>query len=438
SVGIKSLLNAVSIAATLIDINVAQSKLVLLENFNKNYSKFNAAEGVNAASEEVSTAKLVCTAYLKEFDLLKWDQQVVSKHCIDKTLFITRHKGDILLVQVYVDDIIFGSTKKDLCNAFKKLMHEKFQMSSMGELTFFLELQVQQKKDGIFISQDKYVDEILKKFGFTKVKIASTPMETQKPLLKDENGEEVDVHMYRSTRRLTNIGAFGIQKILLLIWLADSDSTMLRASLDRKSKIGGCQFLGSRLISWQCKKQWLQIPQQKLNMCLLKLLWTSGFGFRIYYCYMKPRKPKRKDTQVPQPSGPTYIVADEAVYKELVASLVRVATTASSLEAEQDNGKITKTRSKETPNDAGSQGTTLGGSPRCQETMGDTIAQTGFENVSKHSNDSLLARGNTLRSDKDSLKLKELMELCTNFQQRVLDLEKIKTTQANEIDVKKL
>ncbi|GJX27208.1 putative ribonuclease H-like domain-containing protein [Tanacetum coccineum] len=65
------------------------------------------------------------------------------------------HKGDILLIQVYVDDIIFGSTKKELCNAFEKLMHEKFQMSSMGELTFFLGLQVQQKKDGIFISQDK-------------------------------------------------------------------------------------------------------------------------------------------------------------------------------------------------------------------------------------------------------------------------------------------
>ncbi|GJW64998.1 putative ribonuclease H-like domain-containing protein [Tanacetum coccineum] len=79
-----------------------------------------------------------------------------------------------LLELVYVDDIIFGSTNKELCNAFKKLMHEKFQMSSMGELTFFLGLQVQQKKDDIFISQDKYVVEILKKFGFTKVKTAST------------------------------------------------------------------------------------------------------------------------------------------------------------------------------------------------------------------------------------------------------------------------
>ncbi|GJV66738.1 uncharacterized mitochondrial protein-like protein [Tanacetum coccineum] len=73
------LLNAVSITAALIDVNGAHSKLVLLENFNENYSKFNAAEGVNAASEEVSTAELVSTAYLKEFDLLKWDQQVVSR-----------------------------------------------------------------------------------------------------------------------------------------------------------------------------------------------------------------------------------------------------------------------------------------------------------------------------------------------------------------------
>ncbi|GJR75351.1 putative ribonuclease H-like domain-containing protein [Tanacetum coccineum] len=71
---------------------------------------------------------------------------------------------DILLVQIYVDDIIFGLTKKELCIAFEKLMHDKFQMSSMGELTFFLGLQVKQKKDGIFISQDKYVSEILKNF----------------------------------------------------------------------------------------------------------------------------------------------------------------------------------------------------------------------------------------------------------------------------------
>ncbi|GKC02540.1 putative ribonuclease H-like domain-containing protein, partial [Tanacetum coccineum] len=117
---------------------------------------------------------------------------------IDKTLFIRRVKCDILLVQVYVDDIIFGSTNKSLCIEFEKIMHKKFQMSSMGELTFFLGLQVKQKEDGIFISQDKYVTEILKFFGFSDVKTASTPMETHKPFLKDADGEDVDEHLYRS------------------------------------------------------------------------------------------------------------------------------------------------------------------------------------------------------------------------------------------------
>ncbi|GJW25064.1 putative ribonuclease H-like domain-containing protein [Tanacetum coccineum] len=147
---------------------------------------------------------------------------------IDKTLFIKRVKGDILLVQVYVDDIIFSSNKKSLCIDFEQIMHKRFQISLMGELTFFLGLQVKHKENGIFISQDKYVGEILKKFGFSSIRTASTPMETNKALTKDENGKDVDVRLY---------------------------SDYAGASLDRKSTTGGCQFLGSRLISWQCKKQ---------------------------------------------------------------------------------------------------------------------------------------------------------------------------------------
>ncbi|GKA66340.1 putative ribonuclease H-like domain-containing protein [Tanacetum coccineum] len=117
---------------------------------------------------------------------------------IDQTLFIKKQKEDILLVQVYVDDIIFGSTNKELCTAFEKLMKDKFQMSSMGELTFFLGLQVQQKEDGIFINQDKYVAEILKKFNYTDVKSASTLVDLEKPLVKDGDADDVDVHLYRS------------------------------------------------------------------------------------------------------------------------------------------------------------------------------------------------------------------------------------------------
>ncbi|GJW77813.1 uncharacterized mitochondrial protein-like protein [Tanacetum coccineum] len=403
--------------------------------------------------------------------------------------------GDILLVQVYVDDIIFGSTNKELCNAFEKFMHEKFQMSSMGELTFFLGLQVQQKKDGIFISQDKYVVEILKKFGFTEVKTASTPMETQKPLLKDEDGEEVDVHMYRSmigslmyltssrpdimfavcacARYQVNLKVSHLHVVKRIfrylkgqpklgLWypkdspfdlVAYTDSDYAGASLDRKSTTGvllvilnTAELLLLVILNTarQKEKKSVKLMMEKLFGMELELMLLGrvtplfptmvvqnqsklGEGsanptdpyhtptiiqpFNQPQKTQKPRKPKRKDTQVPQPSDPSDNVANEAVHKELGDSLVRAPTTASSLEAKQDNG----------------------GGPRRQETMGDTIAQTRFENVSKLSNDSLLARGNTLRSDEDSHKLNELMELCINLQTRVLDLEKTKTTQANEI-----
>ncbi|GJU42468.1 hypothetical protein Tco_1195425 [Tanacetum coccineum] len=130
------------------------------------------------------------------------------------------------------------------------------------------------------------------------------------------------------------------------------------------------------------------------------------------------RRPKRKDTEVPQPSGPTDNVADKAVNEEMNDSLVRDATTAIGLNAEQDNGNINKTQSKTTPNEPSSLGTSSGGGPRHQETMGDTIAQTGFENVSKTSNDSLLAGVNTPLSDEDRLKLNELMEFFKELEKK--------------------
>nr|GEY69963.1 hypothetical protein [Tanacetum cinerariifolium] len=221
--------------------------------------------------------------------LLELGMKPCQREKIGKTLFIKRHKGDILLI------------------------------SFVGEFTFFLGLQVKQKKHGTFISQDKYVDEILKKFRFIEVKTVSTPMETQKPLLKDEDGEDVDVHMYRSmigslmylTSSRPDImfvvcacaTPIEIQKPLLkdedgeevdvhmyrsmigsLMYLTSSRpdiifvvcacaryqvypkvshlyavkkmfSDYVGTSLDMKSTIGGCQFLGCKLISWQCKKQ---------------------------------------------------------------------------------------------------------------------------------------------------------------------------------------
>ncbi|GKD69590.1 putative ribonuclease H-like domain-containing protein [Tanacetum coccineum] len=196
--------------------------------------------------------------------------------------------------------ILFGWSNlqiHSLCIEFEKMMHKKFQMSYMGELTFFLGLQMKLKEDGIFISQDKYVTEILKKFGFTDVKTANTPMETHNPLLKDADGEDVDEHLYRSIigslmyltssrhdimftvcacvryqvnpkvshlhvvkrifRYLKGQPKLGLwyPKVSLFDLVAYTNSDYARASLDRKSTTGGCQFLGCRLISWQCKKQ---------------------------------------------------------------------------------------------------------------------------------------------------------------------------------------
>nr|GEV64713.1 copia protein [Tanacetum cinerariifolium] len=100
------------------------------------------------------------------------------------------HRGDFILVQVYVDDIIFGSLNPQLYIEFKALIHENFQMSVMGELNFFLGLQVLQKKDDIFLSQDKYVGDILKKFGYLDVRSANTPMDKENPWGKTELVEQ--------------------------------------------------------------------------------------------------------------------------------------------------------------------------------------------------------------------------------------------------------
>ncbi|GJY49608.1 putative ribonuclease H-like domain-containing protein [Tanacetum coccineum] len=322
-----------------------------------------------------------------------------------------RNKGDILLIQVYVDDIIFGSTKKELSNAFEKLMHEKFQMSSIGELTFFLGLQMKQNKDGIFISQDKYVEEILMKFGFTESMIGSLMYITSSR--PDIMFAVCTYARYQVNPNVSHLHA--VKRIFrylkgqpkLGLWypkdspfdlVAYTDSDYVGASLDKKSITGCCQFLRCRLISWQCKKQtvvansiieaeyvaassccgqlvlyycpkttaWNEFSST-MESAIICLATNQKFNFSKFIfegmvrnldnasgkILMYPRNPKRNDTQVPQPSGPTDIVAEEDVHKELGDS----------------------------------------GGPRCQETMRDTIAQNRFKNVSKHSNDSLVARG---------------------------------------------
>ncbi|GJR52791.1 putative ribonuclease H-like domain-containing protein [Tanacetum coccineum] len=152
---------------------------------------------------------------------------------------------------------------KELCDEFEKLMKDKFQMSSMGELTFFLGLQVQQRKKGILYQSDKYVHEILRKFNYTDVKSASTPTDLEKPLVKDADADDVDEHLYRSMIGSLMYLTASRPDIMFAVCACARfqygcftlDSDYAGATLDRKSTTGGCQFLGNRLISWQCKKQ---------------------------------------------------------------------------------------------------------------------------------------------------------------------------------------
>ncbi|GKE14438.1 putative ribonuclease H-like domain-containing protein [Tanacetum coccineum] len=325
---------------------------------------------------------------------------------IDKTLLIKKLKGDILLVQVYVDDIIFGSTKKSLCDEFEQIMHNRFQMSSMGALTFFLGLQVKQKEDGIFISQDKYVGEILNKFGFFSIRSASTPIEIHKALAKDKDGKDVDVHLYTSMigslmylvqPKVSHLNAVkrifrylkGQPKLGLwypkdspLILEAFSDSDYAGVSLDMKSTTGGCQFLGLRLISWQCKKHtvvanlttkaeyigashcygqnpvyhsktkhieirhhFIRYSYEKRLIEMVKIyidhnvadLLTKAFDVSRFNFLVASIG---RDTKIPNSDGPPIKVSDEAIHKELGDRMERAATTASSLEVEQDSGNI--------------------------------------------------------------------------------------------------
>ncbi|GJR36570.1 hypothetical protein Tco_1212254 [Tanacetum coccineum] len=147
----------------------------------------------------------------------------------------------------------------------------------------------------------------------------------------------------------------------------------------------------------------------------------------------KHRKTKRKATKISQYSGPTTLVADETVHEERGDSVERAATTATSLYAEQGSGNINRTQSTAIPNDPFSQGIDSGGSPRRQDTMGDRPDQTRFERLSKQSNKPPLSRANTLGSGEDSIKLQELMDLCTKLPDKVLDLENVKDAQALEI-----
>ncbi|GJZ02743.1 retrovirus-related pol polyprotein from transposon TNT 1-94 [Tanacetum coccineum] len=338
---------------------------------------------------------------------------------IDHTLFIKKQKGDILLVQIYVDNIIFGSTNKELCTTFEKLMKDKFQMSSMGELTLFLGLQVTQKENGIFINQDKYAAEILKKFNYTDVKSASTPVDLEKPLVKDGDADVFVCNLYR----------FMIGSLMYLtasrpdIMFADSpfelvaytDSDYAGSTQDRKSTTGGFKTLDNgeieliatvdgheKTITEASVRRHLKLadvdegiygffwvettlfPTMLVTEQLSQgegptrpvgtqhtptIIETSPQLQNISITYRKTRtRTRRMGIRIPQSYGLSS-VADEAITKEMHDGIGMATTTASSLEAEHGSGNISKTQTKATPSRPSSLRTSSEGGPGCHSHM---------------------------------------------------------------------
>nr|GEW09334.1 copia protein [Tanacetum cinerariifolium] len=269
-----------------------------------------------------------------------------SKGSIDPTLFITKHKGDILLVQIYVDDIIFGSTNPNLSKRFEKLRHNKFEMSMTEELKFFLGIQIHQSPCVIFINQAKYAQEILIKHGMTSCDSVGTSMAT-KHLDADLSGTSIDQMKYRSmvgalmyltvsrpnimhaTCYCARYQAKPTKKHLIVVkwifrylkdtihmglWYPKDTGFELTAFLDsdhagcldsRKSTSGGIQFLGGdKFVRWSSKKQdhtsmsFAEAKYVSLSACCVQVLWMrtllTDYGFHFDKIPMKGGvKPRR-------------------------------------------------------------------------------------------------------------------------------------------------
>nr|GEZ14136.1 retrovirus-related Pol polyprotein from transposon TNT 1-94 [Tanacetum cinerariifolium] len=199
--------------------------------------------------------------------------QDFSKGSVDPTLFIRRNGNDLLLVQIYVDDIIFAASTLELCDLFANLMCSKFKMSMMGKISFFLGLQISQSLRGIFINQSKYAFESLKKYGSESCDLVDTPMVEKSKLDEDKEGKAIDPSHYRGMigtllYLITNRPdlQFAIcmcarhqarptekhDSSVALTAFADADHAGCQDT--HRSTSGSVQFLGERLISWSSKR----------------------------------------------------------------------------------------------------------------------------------------------------------------------------------------
>ncbi|GJV01777.1 hypothetical protein Tco_1335346 [Tanacetum coccineum] len=344
----------------------------------------------------------------------------------------------------------------------------------MGELTFFLGLQVKQKEDGIFISQDKYVGEILKKFGFSSIRTASTPMETNKALTKDKDGEDVDIHLYRSmmgslmylTSSRPDImflvcacSRFQVQLKIshlntvkrifrylkgrpnLCLWYpkdspfileAFSDSDYAGASLDRKSTTGGCQFLVSRFISWQCKKQTVvantttEAKYIAASHCCGQVLWIQNQMLDYGYSFMHTKIHVDNESAICVVKNPVYHSKTKHIeiqhhfirdsYEKRLIEMVKIHTDNNGrLMVFKCSGVYTSaiwigigmdynwTQTTTMPNVDIPQGMDTGGSPRRQDTMAGAPAQTRSDRVLEKPNEPPLSEGHTSGSGEDMM-----------------------------------
>ncbi|XP_012850949.1 PREDICTED: uncharacterized protein LOC105970659 [Erythranthe guttata] len=220
-----------------------------------------------------------------------------TRGSVDRTLFFKKSKGDILIAQIYVDDIVFGSTSQTKIEEFVKQMSSEFEMSMVGELTYFLGLQVKQMSDGIFITQSKYAKNLVKCFGLESAKTVRTPMGTNDKLSRQLDATAVDPTLYRSmigsllyltssrpdicysvgvcARYQSNPKECHLSAVKRIIryvsgttdfgiWYSMDTNTTLAGfsdadwasdADDRKSTTGGCFYLGNNLVSWYSKKQ---------------------------------------------------------------------------------------------------------------------------------------------------------------------------------------
>ncbi|GJV15573.1 retrovirus-related pol polyprotein from transposon TNT 1-94 [Tanacetum coccineum] len=224
--------------------------------------------------------------------------QHFSKGAVDPTLFTRKARNDLLLVQIYVDDIIFASTNTALCNEFANQMTTKFKMSMMGQMSFFLGLQISQSPRGIFLNQSKYASEIIKKYGLLSSDSVDTPMVEKNKLDEDLQGTPVDATLYRgmigSLMYLTSSRPDLIYAVCLCARMsltAYSDVDHARCQDTRRSTSGSAQFLGDKLVSWSSKKQKstaISSTEAKyiaLSGCCAQILWMrsqlTDYGFQF-------------------------------------------------------------------------------------------------------------------------------------------------------------